>query len=267
MLHVKQITDIMQDGRLDEATDAIDSLLAIGPNNIAALKMQALLFESEGNFSQEARIWERIIKLDPSDLDAVYYLQRRQIEDREHFFFSVDAPKQGRKFIVYPRALIAANFMALAGCCLFLFISMYSEAKKTASGSLPMPELAYSILFLALVAVPWIRVFSVVLTTLRSICVDQEKLSFHTLLRKHVFQWSDIENISLRRKIDKQHAQLDLVVRAKNKKQSIALDLSPGSSVIRARPYFLALIKEHYGEITTKNHGDVELKRSSTLFF
>ena len=43
MMHVKQITEIIDAGATEEAQEALEQLLSLGPNNTAALKLKARL--------------------------------------------------------------------------------------------------------------------------------------------------------------------------------------------------------------------------------
>src|SRR4051812_29827081 len=120
MLHVKQIRAVIEAGEADQAHQALDQLLALGPNNTDALKLRASLLEHEGRFAAEAKIWEKIAVIDREDADAVAFLLRRQLEDREHFYFTDDVPGGGRRFMAYPRRLINHSALGLAGCVGFL---------------------------------------------------------------------------------------------------------------------------------------------------
>ena len=77
MMHVKQITEIIDAGGTAEAHLALDQLLALGPKNTAALKLRARLLEMDGRFSEEAQVWDRIGTIDREDEVAVAYLFRR----------------------------------------------------------------------------------------------------------------------------------------------------------------------------------------------
>jgi hypothetical protein len=114
MLHVKQIRDIVDAGQTDEAHDALDQLWALGPHNTEALKLRAKLFEYEGRFAEEGKVWERVGSIDREDPDAVSWHLRKQLEDREHFYFTDDIPGGGRKFMAYPRSLVNTSACSAA---------------------------------------------------------------------------------------------------------------------------------------------------------
>ena len=88
MIHVKQIKTLVDSGQRDEALAAIENLLVLGPSNLEALKIKAFLMESAGKFEEEYKIWQRVLEVDSEDQEAMAYLFRKQMEDREHFHFS-----------------------------------------------------------------------------------------------------------------------------------------------------------------------------------
>ena len=97
MRHVKDIRILFEQGQQDEAFDAIDQLLSLGPNNLDALKLKALILSNRGQYREEAKLWEQIIELDNEDADAIYYFHKRYIEEREKFYFTDEIPTGGRQ--------------------------------------------------------------------------------------------------------------------------------------------------------------------------
>jgi tetratricopeptide (TPR) repeat protein len=63
MKHVTSIKKIIESGDREEAQQAIDNLLELGPNNLEALKLKAMLYSSEGRFSEEAQVWHRVLQV------------------------------------------------------------------------------------------------------------------------------------------------------------------------------------------------------------
>ncbi len=79
MKHVQKIQEMFDAGDRSEASNALETLLALGPNNIEALKMKAMLFSSEGRFQDEEKTWFRIAEIDREDPDAIAYFYKKRL--------------------------------------------------------------------------------------------------------------------------------------------------------------------------------------------
>ncbi len=244
MLHVKQIREIVDQGQSDEAHAALDQLLALGPNNTEALKLRARLLEAEGRFHEEARIWDRIAQVDREDPDAVAFLMRRQLEDREHFYFTDDVPGGGRRFLAYPRALINNSAMGLIGCIAFLLSTRLTPR---------FPVLADPVAMLSLfgffVMLPWLSIVWVYFRSIRSLTVSQTGVSVSTRVKTRVLAWGEIDKVYLARTFSPKGTGLTLVFLPKGQEvKPIEIDLNHGSSCIRARSYLVREISRHFQE-------------------
>ena len=244
MLHVKQIREIVDQGQSDEAHQALDQLLALGPNNTEALKLRARLLESEGRFGDEARIWDRVAQVDREDPDAVTFLLRRQLEDREHFYFTDDVPGGGRRFLAYPRALINTSAMGLIGCIAFLLSTRLASR---------FPIFADPVMMLSLfglfVMLPWLSIVWVYFKSLRSLSVSQTGVSVSTRVKTRIVAWGDIDKVCLARTYGPKGQGLTLVFIPKAQADTpIEIDLNHGSSAIRARSYLVREIARHFQE-------------------
>lgn len=244
MLHVKQIREIVDQGQSDEAHQALDQLLSLGPNNTEALKLRARLLEGEGRFADEARIWDRIAQVDREDPDAVAFLMRRQLEDREHFYFTDDVPGGGRRFLAYPRALINNSAMGLIGCIAFLLSTRLSPR---------FPVFADPVVMLSLfgffVMLPWLSIVWVYFRSIRSLTVSHVGVSVSTRVKTRALNWAEIEKVCLARTFDQKGSGLTLVFLPKGGEQKpIEIDLNHGSSAIRARSYLVREIARHFRE-------------------
>lgn len=237
MMHVKQIKTIVDTGKNDEAHAALDQLLALGPSNTEALKLRARLYEYEGRFSDEARTWDRIATIDREDQDAVNFLMRKQIEDREHFYFTDDIPGGGRRFVAYPRSLINMSALGLAGCVAFLLSSRLS---------LRFPVLADPVVMLScfalLVIVPWISIAMTYFTALRHVSLAADGVTIATRLKAASLKWEDLDKVCVARSMNPDGNRLSLVLIPKDRAQPpVEVDLHQKSTPIRARSY---LVKE-----------------------
>lgn len=245
MLHVKQIREIVDAGRNEDAHSALEQLLSLGPHNIEALKLRAQLFEFEGRFHEEAQIWERVLRTDPDDQDAAQYLMRRQIEEREHFYFTDDLPQGGRRFLAYPRKLISTSALGLLGCVAFLLATRMS---------VKLPFLAdptiLLIMFGVLVLLPWVGIVSTYLSGIKYVSVSEDGVAIATRLKTYDYKWKDLERVCLAHSFPPGgQARLSLVFLPKDPSQRpIEIDLNQTSTAIRARSYLVREITRSHAE-------------------
>ncbi len=254
MQHVKQIQTIVDAGDHDKAHDALDQLLSLGPKNTQALKLRAALFEAEGRFNDEAKVWHRIATIDREDPDAVDYFLRRQIEDREHFYFTDDLPGGERRFMAYPKALIRNSALGLLGCLSFLVSTRFALYYPI----LGEPQVMLG-LFCFFVMVPWVMIASVYLLSLKSITVGIDRITLATRLKSTSLEWKEVEKACLARKHTTKGSQLTLVIVPKDKeKKALEVDLNYHSSPIRARSYLVNEISRHVEVKYTSQTGTVD---------
>lgn len=257
MLHVKQIREIVDAGKNPEAHDALDQLLALGPNNTDALKLRARLFEIEGRFSDEGRIWDRVAVIDREDPDAVTYILRRQLEDREHFYFTDDIPGGGRRFLAYPRSLVNRSAMGLAGCVAFLLASQLS----TRIPSLGEPVVMLG-LFTLFVISPWIGIVATYISGIKSLALTPQGVDIATRLKVTSFKWDDLEKVYLARSSVDDEAYLSLVIMPKDRTvRPVEIDLNQGSTAIRARSYLVREFARLYAEPECVSRSTLDLDR------
>jgi hypothetical protein len=244
MMHVKQIRDIVDEGRTEDAHSALDQLLALGPNNTEALKLRAQLLEFEGRFADEAKIWERIAGIDREDPDAITFLLRKQLEDREHFYFTDDLPGGGRRFMAYPRGLVNTSAMGLMGCVSFLLSTRLA-------GFYPiLNEPAVMLgLFGLFVLLPWVGIVVSYFRSMKSVSVTTQGIAIATRLRHVELPWSDLEKVCLARSLKRDYHHLSLVLIPKDRTLSpIEIDLDQASTAIRARSYLVREIARSFSE-------------------
>lgn len=244
MLHVKQIRDIVSAGQSEEAHAALDQLLSLGPSNLEALKLRAQLLEFEGRFVEEAQVWDRIAQVDREDPDAIGYYLRKQLEDREHFYFTDDLPGGGRRFMAYPRGIIRTSTMGLFGCILFLVATRLASAHALLADPILMLGL-----FTLFVIVPWIGIVVTYFGSIKSVSVTQTGIVVATRLRQIGFLWTDLEKVCLARDHHGDRHTLSLVFVPKDRASvPLELDLAQGSTAIRARSYFIREVARAFSE-------------------
>ena len=227
MKHVEAIKNLLEEGDTTEAQSALENLLALGPNNVEALKIKATIYASEGRFEEEEKTWYQILEINNEDEDAIEYIQQRQVD----FYFTDDLPGGGRRFLAYPKMLVRVSLLGLIGCVSFLSLTKLSDDRVfQLSPSLIM------LAFMVLVISPWVGIIYVWLKSLRNITVHRGYIEVSTRLKNLDYKWDDLERLCLIHSATPLDPNLRLVLIPKDKEQRpIELDLNDGSSAIRAR--------------------------------
>ncbi len=235
MKHVNAIRKYVEQGQREEAHSALDNLLSLGPKNIEALKLRALLYSAEGRFNDEAKIWDQVLTIDNEDIDAIRFYLRQRHEDQEHFYFTELLENGARRFHAYPKALLNAAIFGLFGCVSFVILGRLLQ-------SLPQPEQLWLLLglFGMLVIAPFVTIFTVYFRALRHITISPGMIQVGTRFRNLVYSWQDIEKITLVHAYDQGETSLELVITPKDPQHSIInIDMTDATSSIRAKSYLL----------------------------
>lgn len=235
MRHVANIKKLIDDGKVEEAHRDLDNLLELGPGNVEALRLKAAIYAGEGRFQEEEKIWLKVIELDNEDEDALAWFHNKQIEDREHYYFTDDLREKGRRFLAYPRSLVRISLVGLVGCVSFLILTNRSPE----GGGSPDPK-NILINFLILVIAPWIAILVTWVRTLRSVTLGPEGMEVSTRLRQYEYKWEEIRSCTLAHSGDPNNPDLRLVVIPDDSKNKpISIDLNESSCSIRARVHFI----------------------------
>ena len=242
-MRVEKIKKIIDDGDLERATTELDSLLAIGPSNIEALKLKASLSAVQGHFAAERETWVKINQLDEHDLDSLRFLQRQQLEDREYLYFTDELPA-GRRFLAYPKSMAMASLVGLGGCVMFFVTTQLAKTYSIlANNSVVLAT------FTLCVISPWILIIYRYLTSIVSIAVTDDTLRISSRLRTIVYRWEDLARICLaHHQLD--IAQLSLVLLPKDRNLPVVqIDLSHGTSSMCAKSYLIAEIAKMFANL------------------
>lgn len=263
MLHVKQIREFVDAGEPDAAHEALDQLLVLGPNNTEALKLRARLFEIEGRFVEESKVWDRIAHVDREDEDAVAYILRRQLEDREHFYFTDDVTGGGRRFLAYPRSLVNRSAIGLLGCVTFLLASQLPN--RFAAFGEPIVMLSMFGLF---VIAPWIGILTTYMAGIKAVTLTPHGITVASRIRSLTYVWADLEKVCLARTRTGDTPSLSLVIMPKDRTVCpVEIDLSPGSTAIRARSYLIREIGRLFSEPPCVTRESLDLDRRKVATF
>jgi hypothetical protein len=245
MKHVKDIRVLISDGQVKEATDALEILLEFGPNNVEALKIQALLASHFGKFDEEEDHWRKILAIDPEDFDAISYFLQKHIDEKERHFFTDVLPHGGRKFMAYPRALVKYSFLGLLGCMTFLVTMNFAEAHEMQ----PSPSFTM-VAFLGLVITPWFGIIATYFKAIKSVQVRPDGILIETRIKPVLLRWDNLEKVCLSHSSNPDDPDLKLVFFPKDKTPIVTIDMNQHSSSVRARPYLVGEIRQFYKNLT-----------------
>ena len=240
MVHMKEILASIDCGEEARAQEEIQNLLALGPKNTHALKIQAALCAREGNFEVEAQIWQKVIDCDPEDEKAIAYWFQRKVEWHEQQFFTETLP-YGRRFLTFPRGLLQAASFGMMGCLLFLLFNRLGTLYFFFSISMIQVSL-----FLILVVSPWLGVLYNYLFILRDVAVTQEGLELGTRVRTLFYPWGTFSQAFVVHPAEPQCQGLRLVLIPRHESAYVVeIDLHPDTSLLRTAKVFLIEVRKH----------------------
>lgn len=243
MKHVTQIEHLLDENKTLEAEDALESLLSLGPNNTAALKLKTKLCEYKGQFEEESNIWRRIYEIDNEDADAITYFQLKQLEDQEHHYFTDLLPDGSQRMLTYQRPLLKPMIYGFLGSLSFIIFTHYGESKAP----FLLDARALIPLFLLTVIAPVIWVAYKFFTTMYFVSLAKDKMSVSTRLKSHTLNWQDIKEVMLVHGDGVYETDLSVVFIPKNKElNSIEIDLGRNTTSIRSRHIFLKEVAFHF---------------------
>lgn len=248
MIHMKQINQFVDDGDVEKAETALEALLELGPKNTEAMKLCALIYERSGRFMDESKMWERVGRVDEEDPDYLRYLERRQAEEREKYYFTDELPDGGRRFLAYPRGVIYSSVAALIGCLFFL---VYARVPTAAAAENQLRTLT---VFAFCVIAPWLAIALAYLTSIKSISVLPSGIEIALRFRTLKLSWSDVEQACLVHHFGPKNPQLALVLFPKDDQvRAISVDLMETTTAIRARSHFLRAVESYVPTIANWN--------------
>lgn len=243
-MRVERIKQIIAAGQLEQAQVELDTLLELGPSNIEALKMKAALLRTQGKFDAEWEIWKNIHRLDAEDLDTLRFLHRKQLEEREFFYFTDELPG-GRRFLAYPKKMATASLIGLLGCVLFLFVSHLARTHAPLGG-----QEVILLAFVICVLLPWVLIIHRFLTGLVSIAVTTTDISIKSRLKTLAYRWEELQRVCLAHQRDGAREYLLLMIVPHNATlPAVRIDMSDGSSSLCARSYLIAEIARTFNKL------------------
>ncbi len=243
---MEDIRKIVDQGEYSEAFVALEELLEMGPYNIEALKLKALVYRQQGRYQEEFLVWQEIIEYYPDDEDSAEFFEKNYIEEKERFYFTEELPGGGRRFVIHPKALVNSSLFGLIGCLLFLLISNYSRKYVF----LANPTFSF-VCFLVLVLTPWAFILYNYLKAPCEIHLTYRGISVVSRMGRTELRWEDIAGIHLAHQVYSNQAGLSMVfVPYDRRHRAIEIDLANESSVLKAKSFFIRETCRFYGQMT-----------------
>ena len=261
-MRVENIKKVVARGDLEQAQEQLDTLLALGPSNVEALKLKASLLRAQGRFEAEREIWVRIHELDVEDLDALRFLQKKQLEEREFFYFTDELPG-GRRYLAYPKKMAMASLLGLLGCVLFFLVSHMVRMHALLGGR----EIIL-VTFALCVLLPWVLIIHRFLTGLVSIVVTVTDIRIKSRLRTLTYRWEELRQVCLAHQRDTQRERLVLVIAPYDATlPAVKIDVSDGSSSLCARSHLIAEVRRFCRKLEHTPSEQLRLNNRKWLVF
>jgi len=242
MIHVNAIRKFVDEGEYEQAHSAIENLLALGPNNLEALKLQAKMYEVKHELDLEMKTWSRVLDIDQEDPDAINFLIQQQTEDREHFYFSDELPGGGRRYLCYPKSFIYISLLGLMGCICFFGLRTLSDRYPLLSD-----ERVLLGSFAFFVLTPWLGIIYTWIRSLKSVIVHTDGLKLETRFGTKSYQWKDYEQVLLTYRMDADYPNTSLVLVPKDlDSKALKINLTSGVTPIKARTYLIRDVGQRY---------------------
>ncbi len=261
MMNLANIEKTLDEGSLSEAENAIDDLLALGPNNIGALKLKAQIFEHQGMFRKADQVWQTVGSIDSEDEEAYNYFQKLQMEIREHYYFTDVLPDGGKRYLAYPKSLVQISLVGLVGCISFLFLS-------EAAPEYPMLNRVDVLLgsFALLVIAPWMAIIYTYFTSLQSVEIDNKGLKIGSRTRSVSLSWDEIQSVNLAYSADFSSDNLNLVIEhSVPKLKTIAINFDYDTCSVRARRQLLDDLEKHGQKVTRQPFESLNIDEKSMI--
>ena len=263
MMHVKQIKTMIDEGHYDAALSNIENLLLLGPHNLDALKLKAFLMEGRGYFYDALRVWLHIAQIAPDDEDAISFVQSKQLEDKEHYYFTDELPDGGRRFLAYPRSLLKISLWGLIGCLIFLFSVRYAEGQ-----GIGVTPLYMGLSFLVLVITPWVAIFYVYFRAIHAISLTHAGVEISTRLKSRFFAWAELDKVAFAHQLHPVNPMLYFVLVPKDTQaRPIVVDLSDEITAIRARTHLPTEVKKFCENVAFCDLSQIDLSHQRPIRF
>ena len=259
---IEQIKELIDQGKLAEADLSIEALLKLGPTNVGALKLKALIFSQQGYFNAEHCTWCRIMEITPDDLDVMNYFNFYYLEEKEKFYFTDRMPEGGRRFLLYPKMLFEACGAGFFSCIFFLLI--HEGLSLSLLGQVPF--ISYALLFL-FVVVPWFFIIRAFLTMPGDLRVTFDGIKVSNRFKEKSISWQKISKIYVAHTSKKHAFSLSLIlIPTDPQKKTIEIEISLDKSIVKGRRFLLQEILIFYKKVEYIQRDKINLPSKNSLF-
>lgn len=260
---IEKIKFLMDEGKLIEAQIALELFLDLGPNNLEALKLKALLYSQKGLFQKEYETWVQIANLDPEDLDTHNYFDLHFLEEKEKFYFTDVIPGGGRRFLLHPEALLEACGTGFVSCLTFLILGQI----PLLSYFLSIPTISFFFIGV-FVVLPWVGILKAYLKMPADIWVTPIGFAVSSRLQKFEISWSEVEEIFVVYTPSKHSFSLEIFIIPKNRNtEFVRIEISRDRSIVKARRFFIMEMLYYFKEIKYKTKVPKHLNKFRKISF
>lgn len=245
MKHVADAKSLISMGMGQEALDVLENLLSLAPQNHEAMRVKALILDSQGRFDESLSVLRDLSRLSNISDEALRDLERRTFEEREVTVYSELAP-EGRWYFAFPALQVWISLYGFFGCAAFLLLS---PGLLGESGAENIAGLVLAFLFF--VATPWLALMVVHCVGIKRILVGIQELRVCTRFSQRVIPWKDVHAAVVSYSNDTRNGTLFVsLFRAGERSPLIRLNVSARGSVVNARRHFVRSILSHVDSIS-----------------
>lgn len=245
MKTIDDIKNLINTNRREEALTALNILLSLGPNNISALALKGTLLAQEGRFTEEHKVWEHILSLEPENTDALDYLEQQYLEERESYFFTTTLAEGGKRFLIRPKEMIDTAIFGLLGCMAFLMVNDISLIYYLLG-----TKIVSTLSFLLFILIPWLYIISQFLKMPLELALTPKGITVISRTKRYFLPWHDIQHIHIAHRTEQHHFSLAVIILPKNSQRPIIeIDIARESSSLTAKSLFIKEILFYFKSV------------------
>lgn len=245
MKHVADAKSLISLGKGQEALEVLENLLSLAPQNHEALRLKALILDSQGRFDESLGVLRDLSRHSNISDEALRDLERRTFEEREVTVYSELTP-EGRWYFAFPALQVWISLYGFFGCAAFLLLS---PGLLGESGAENIAGLVLA--FLLFVATPWLALMVVHCVGIKRILVGIHELRVCTRFSQRAIVWKDVHAAVVSYSNDTRNGTLFLsLFRAGERTPLVRLNVSARGSVVKARRHFVRSVLAHVDSVS-----------------
>jgi tetratricopeptide (TPR) repeat protein len=164
MKHVKEASQLIEQGDAPTALGILDDILSLAPRNSEALRLKARILDAWGRFEESLEILHVLSQMSSLSEAELADIETRAIEEKEAIVYS-ELSAEGRWYFAFPVAQIWISLYGFVGCAAFLLLS----PGLLSGGNENFVQLAGAFSFF--VVLPWLALLVVHMTGVKRILV------------------------------------------------------------------------------------------------